>query len=57
MTVLSAGMAPPFVPVKARLPGVTESAGPGGGGVTVSVTGTIRGEPVAPAAAIVTFAV
>ena len=52
-----AGAAPPCVAAKARLPGVTASAGPGGAGSTVSVTGTLRGEPLAPAAVIVTFAV
>ena len=54
---LAAGLEPPSVPLNARLPGVTDRAGPGGGGVTVSVTGITRGEPVAPVAAIVTFPV
>jgi hypothetical protein len=56
-SVRSAGLAPPCVPPKARLPGVTASAGPGGGGSTMSVTGIVRGEPVAPAAPTVTLAV
>ena len=51
-TVLAAGLAPPTVAVKARLAGETDSAG-GGGGSTVSVTGIVFGEPVAPAAVTV----
>ena len=50
-TVLAAGLAPPCVPVNDRLDGATVSGG--AGGPTVSVTGTVFGEPVAPAAVIV----
>src|SRR3954470_4215591 len=52
-SVLAAGSEPPAVAVKARLPGVTDSAG-GVGGSTVRVTGMVLGEPVAPEAVTVT---
>jgi hypothetical protein len=56
VSVFGSGDVPPSTPPNARLAGVTDSSGPGGGGSMVSVTGTIRGEPEAPAALIVTFA-
>src|SRR5258708_2685950 len=52
LTVLAAGSVPPTVAVNASVAGVTDSTG-GGGGSTVSVTVTVFGEPVAPAAASV----
>src|ERR687888_506106 len=51
-TVCAAGFAPPCTAVKARLVGETDSAG-GVGGSTVSVTGMVFGEPVAPVAVTV----
>jgi hypothetical protein len=51
-TVFAAGSLPPTVAVNARVAGVTDKTG-GGGGSTVSVTVTVFGEPVAPAAASV----
>ena len=56
VSVFVVGSAPPRVAVNARLDGVTDSVG-GAGGATVSVTGTVFGEPVAPGALIVTVAV
>src|SRR3954471_20381067 len=55
--VFAAGSAPPAVALNDRLAGVVASAGPVGAGPTVNVTGTTFGEPVAPAAVIVTLAV
>src|SRR5256885_1055655 len=55
-TVLAAGLGAPAVAVKARLEGVTDSAG-GVGGSTVRVTGMVFGEPVAPDAVTVTSVV
>ena len=55
-SVLAAGSEPPAVAVKARLAGVTDSAG-GVGGSTVRVTGMVFGEPVAPDAVTVTSVV
>ena len=52
-SVFAAGLAPPAVAENDSVAGETDSAG-GAGGSTVSVTGTVFGEPVAPAAAIVT---
>src|SRR3954451_12875682 len=52
LTVLVAGLLPPTVAVNASVAGVTDNTG-GGGGSTVSVTVTVFGEPVAPAAASV----
>ena len=54
--VLAAGDAPPTVALNASVAGVTDSTG-GAGGSTVNVTATVFGEPVAPAAAIVTSVV
>ena len=47
----AAGLAPPRLAVKPRLPGLTDSEG---GSVTVRVTGMVWGEPVAPGAVMVT---
>src|SRR4051794_24647441 len=55
-TVLAAGLVPPAVAVKASVVGETESAG-GVGGLTVSVTVIVFGEPVAPVAVTVTSVV
>ena len=55
-TVLAAGLVPPAVAVKARVVGETDSAG-GVGGLTVSVTVIVFGEPVAPVAVTVTSVV
>src|SRR3954453_19478257 len=49
-TGLGAGSVPPTVAVHPSVAGVTDRAG-GGGGSPVSVTVTVFGEPVAPAAA------
>ena len=54
-TVWAAGFVPPWVPLKVRLAGATASTGVAG--FTVSVTSTVLGEPVAPAAVTVTGAV
>src|SRR4051794_8626803 len=51
-SVLAAGSAPPWVALKARLVGVTDSAG-GTTGLTVSDTGTVTGDPAAPGAVTV----
>ena len=51
-SVLAAGLAPPSVAANDSAAGDTDSAG-GVGGSTVSVTVTVFGEPVAPAAASV----
>ena len=56
VSVLAAGLAAPCVPLNERLAGETESAG-GVTGSTVSVTGIVLGEPVAPAAVTVTSVV
>src|SRR3954451_13597910 len=57
LIVFAAGSAAPAVALNDRLEGVVASAGPAGAGPTVNVTGTTLGEPVAPAAVIVTLAV
>ena len=54
--VLPAGALPPTVAANASDAGDTASAGGGGCALTVSVTGTVAGEPCAPAAVTVTVA-
>src|SRR4051794_40098353 len=56
LSVLAPGPAAPSVAVNASDVGATASAG-GCGGATVSVTGIVFGDPVAPAAVTVTVAV
>src|SRR4051812_12088695 len=53
LTDWAAGLEPFAVPLKARAVEVRERIA-GGGGATVKVTATVLGEPVAPAAAMVT---
>jgi hypothetical protein len=55
-TVCAAGLAAPWAAVNETVEGLTTRAG-GGGGSTVSVTVIVFGEPLTPAAAIVTSAV